>query len=87
MLITATCESKRGCGRPFRTIQGVMVEGIRTIVPEVDGRGDVREWIGYARERLTWERIVKNAETRERGDFRNFQDPQHAEEPPNAGTE
>jgi len=53
MLITAICESKRGCGRPFCTIRDAMVEGIRTIVPEVDSRGDVREWIGYARERLT----------------------------------
>ena len=73
MLITAICKDKRARRRLFRTIQDVIVEGIRTIVTNVDGRGDIREWIGYAKERLTWEHMVKHAETREYGDFGNFQ--------------
>ena len=41
MLITAICEGKQCCGRPFRTICDTMVEGIRTIVPDVDSRDNV----------------------------------------------
>ena len=43
MLITVLCEGKRGHGRLFRTISDAMVEGIRIIVTDVDGRGNIQE--------------------------------------------
>ena len=55
--IAAACS--KCCHRmQFHTIQGMLVENICTIAPDVDSRSSTQEQIGHTKERLTQEHMV-----------------------------
>ena len=42
---------------------------MRIIAPEIDSRGDAREWIGHVKCKNDWYKIVKRKEQRQKGQF------------------
>ena len=50
-------------------IRGAFADELKLIMPRIDGRGDVIEWIGHAKSEIELCKIVMKGENRERGKF------------------
>ena len=45
-------------GRPYRTCKDATVEALRQLIPSIPENGTFYYWIGYTRDKNTWERMI-----------------------------
>ena len=53
ILLTASVYGKRSRGRPFWMVRDVFVDGIQSLMPNADEQGNTKDWIGYAKDKVT----------------------------------
>ena len=69
LLTTTADRGKRHRGRPFRTIRDALIENLLRIVPNMDSRGKINDWIGNGLDEKEWIRMVKGRMRKENGNF------------------
>ena len=47
LLLIVTVDGKHSRGRPFQMIKDAFIDNLLIIIPNIDRRGNVDEWIGY----------------------------------------